>query len=169
MPIRKLVVAVILSLLMFTDAVCFARISISDLSIGGVYLNQNFSEVISIYGWPISERIPAGYGKIYSFARGASIFDIHVTRTNIVKGVTVAGNNGLALDSSGIKYGSSLDEVINYYGYPDQSNTFKADSGKIILVLQYFIRNQSVTQKLQFYINTASKQVEMFYFDEFYG
>ena len=169
MTIRKLVVAVILSLFVFTSDACFARISTSDLSIGGVYLNQNFSDVISIYGQPLSERYPAGYGKIYSFARGASLFDIHVTRTNVVKGVTVLGNNGLALDTSGIKYGSTLNNVIQYYGYPDHSSTFKADNGQIILVLNYFIRNQSVTQELAFYIDKASGRVEMFCFDEYYG
>lgn len=164
----KIVLLTLLVSLMICDP-CFARISISDLSIGGVYLNQNFSEVLSIYGPPVSERTPAGFGKIYSFARGATVFDIHVTRTNVVKGVTIFGNNGLALDSSGIKYGSTLDDVIKYYGYPDQNHIFTAENGKDIRVLQYFIRNQGITQKLQFYIDKASRQVEMFYYDEFYG
>ncbi len=169
MTIRKLAIAFILSLFIFTNEVCFARVSISDLSIGGVYLNQNFSEVISIYGRPTSEQIPAGYGKIYSFARGASIFDIHVTRDNIVKGVKVAGNNGLALDSSGIKFGSSLKSVINYYGNPDYTTTFKANNGQIYHVLAYRNSNRGTTQELTFYIDSAYGVVFMISFDEYYG
>lgn len=169
MNIRKLITAVIISLFIFTNEVCFARISMSDLSIGGVYLNQNFSEVISIYGNPISERYPAGYGKTYSFANNGSIFDVHVDRTNTVKGVRIAGNNGLALDSSGIKFGSSLNTVIHYYGNPDHSNTFKAKNGRIVHVLSYNIRNRGTTQELSFWIDNASGQVVMIDFDEFYG
>ena len=169
MKIRKLMAIAILSLFIFTTEVCFAQISISDLSIGGVYLNQNFSDVISIYGNPISERYPAGYGKIYSFARNDSLFDVHVSRTNVVKGVTVGGNNGLAVDTSGIKFGSSLNDVINYYGNPNRSNIFKANNGQIYQVLIYRIVNQSITQEMKFYIENASGRVIMMEFDEFYG
>ena len=69
MNIRKLVFAVVLSLLMVTNEVCFAQIMKSDLSIAGVYLNQNFSDVKAMYGNPVSERKPAGYGTTYSFAK----------------------------------------------------------------------------------------------------
>ena len=169
MGIRKLIAALIISLFIFSNEVCFARISMSDLSIGGVYLNQNFSEVISIYGRPISERIPAGYGKTYSFAKNGTIFDVHVTRSNVVKGVKVAGNNGLALDSSGIKFGSSLKSVMNYYGNPDHSDTFKANDGQIYHVLTYRISNKGTTQELSFYIASAYGQVVMINFDEYYG
>lgn len=165
MSIRKLMLAVVICLSMFTSGVCFARISVSDLSIGGVYLNQKFSDVISIYGKPVRERIPAGYGKIYSFARGASIFDIHVTRDNVVKGVTICGNNGLAMDSSGIQYGSSLNDVIKYYGYPDQTTSLNNNTG---LVLEYYIRNQGVTQELLFYIGYYGT-VTIITYDEVYG
>ena len=169
MTIKRIVAAIFISLFIFTNEVCFARISMSDLSIGGVYLNQNFSEVISIYGRPVNERIPAGYGKIYSFAKNGTVFDVHVTRSNIVKGVKVAGNNGLALDSSGIKFGSSLNSLMKYYGNPDNSSTYKAKNGRIVHVLSYHIRNKGTTQELAFWIDNASGQVVMIDFDEFYG
>ncbi len=165
MSIRQLMVAVVICLSMFINGVCFARISVSDLSIGGVYLNQNFSDVISIYGKPVRESIPAGYGKIYSFSRGESIFDIHVTRDNVVKGVTICGNNGLALDSSGIRYGSSLNDVIKYYGYPDQTTSLYDNR---LHVLTYRITNQSVTQELWIYIG-INGTVTIISYDEFYG
>ncbi len=169
MNIRKLVFAVVLSLLMVTNEVCFAQIMKSDLSIGGVYLNQNFSDVKAMYGNPVSERKPAGYGTTYSFANNGTVFDVHVNRSNVVKGVRISGNNGLALDSSGIKFGSSLSTVLEYYGNPDRIESRKENSGQILRVVTYRITDKGITQELSFYIDDASGQVEMIYFDEFYG
>ena len=169
MNIRKLVVAAVLSLFMVTNEVCFAQILKSDLSIGGVYLNQNFSEVKAVYGNPVSERKPAGYGTTYSFAKNGTVFDVHVNRSNVIKGVRISGNNGLALDSSGIKFGSSLSAVLEYYGDPDRTESRKDNNGQILRVVTYRIADKGVAQELSFYVDDASGQVKMIYFDEFYG
>jgi len=169
MTIRKLAVAVIISLCIFTNEVCFAQLSTSDLSIGGVYLNQNFSEVKSIYGNPVSERASAGYGKIYSFAKNGTVFDVHVTKSNVVKGVKISGNNGLSLDTSGIKSGSPLNAVMEYYGNPDRRETSKAENGQVLQVLTYQNLNKGILHELSFYIDSASGQVVMINFGEYYG
>ena len=169
MTLRKLAAATIISLCIFTNGVCFAQISTSDLSIGGVHMDQNFSEVKSIYGNPVSEKASAGYGKIYSFAKNGTVFDVHVTRSNVVKGVKISGNNGLALDSSGIKSGSPLNAVTKYYGNPDRRETSKAENGKELQVLRYQRLNKGILHELSFYVDSASGQVVMIHFDEYYG
>lgn len=169
MTIKELATAAIISLCIFTNEVCFAQLSTSDLSIGGVYLNQNFSEVTSVYGNPVSVRTPAGYGKIYSFAKNGTVFDIHVNISNIVKGVKISGNNGLALDSSGIKSGSPLNAVTEYYGNPDRRETSKAENGQDLQVLTYQNFNKGILHELSFYIDSATGQVVTIHFDEYYG
>ena len=169
MTFRKLAAAAIISLCIFTNGVCFARLSTSDLSIGGVYLDQNFSEVKSIYGNPVSERVSAGYGKIYSFANNGTVFDVHVTRSNVVKGVKISGNNGLALDSSGIKSGSPLKAVTEYYGNPDRRESAKGENGQELQVLTYQRFNKGILHQLSFYVDSASGQVVTIHFDEYYG
>ena len=169
MTIRKLAAAAIISLCIFTNETCFAQLSTSDLSIGGVHMNQNFSEVTSIYGNPISERASAGYGRVYSFAQNGTVFDVHVTRSNVVKGVRISGNNGLALDSSGIKSGSPLKAVTEYYGNPDRRESAKGENGQPLQVLTYQNLNKGILHELSFYIDDASGQVVMIHFDEYYG
>jgi len=169
MTIRNLAAAAIISLCIFTNKVCFAQLSTSDLSIGGVRLNQNFSEVKSIYGDPVSVRTPAGYGKIYSFAKNGTVFDVHVNRSNVVKGVKISGNNGLVLDPSGIKSGSPLNAVTEYYGNPDRREASKAENGQELLILTYQNLNKGILNELSFYIDSASGQVVTIHFDEYYG
>ena len=122
MKLKKLLAASLTALAITVSVPCFAQIPSSIMIIGGLYIGQSFSEVVSVYGKPVAEREPAGRGMMYTFAKNGTTFDVRICNDKVSE-VAVNQMNGPST-ISGIKIGSTLNEVKNTYGKPDTENKF---------------------------------------------
>lgn len=116
---KKLFSFVLMLVLISGFSVCQA-ISGNRINAGGIYIGQSMSEVVSIYGKPVSsnsKEITAGHRHTettYEYGRFGTTFKI-MFDGNKVNFVEVAGNNGIAT-SDGIKVGTPLSEVKRILG-----------------------------------------------------
>ncbi|MBR1661128.1 MAG: hypothetical protein IJ694_02505 [Acidaminococcaceae bacterium] len=127
MSIKKMFFLVASMVMMVTSS-CFAhQVTLKDLNIGGIYVGQPMREVASIYKNPAGkiDIPPKGFGYIFIFDENVgmkiqpSSSDLEIST---VEKITVDGlrNNNLVMNS-GIGLGSTLDDVLNTYGKPDES------------------------------------------------
>lgn len=115
----KMLFAFMLTIFMLIiSTTTYAKVSSADFAAGGIYVGQPVSEVVSIYGMPISVRPAAGKGEIYSYGQYGTLFDIRTSGRETVEGVISSGNNGIAT-KAGIKYGSHINQIRAAYGTPD--------------------------------------------------
>ena len=125
MKLKKLVTSSLATLAIAVSVPCFAQIPSSIMMIGGLYIGQSFSEVVSVYGKPVAEREPAGRGMMYTFAKNGTTLNVRIVSDKVSE-VTVNETNGPST-ISGIKIGSTLEEVKKTYGNPDEEGRFGDD------------------------------------------
>ena len=118
MRLKKLLVSSLTTLVIAVSLPCFAQIPSSIMIIGGLYIGQNFSEVISVYGKPVAEKVPAGRGKMYTFTKNGTEFNVRILNDKVSE-VDVFKVNGPST-ISGIRIGSTPEEVTKTYGKPDE-------------------------------------------------
>ena len=77
MNIRKIIMSATAAVMTLSTATCFAMIPITELNIGGVYLEMPLSEVVNRFGQPINkaQTPPKGYYN-YTFQNGNSTFSV---------------------------------------------------------------------------------------------
>ena len=121
MNIRKIIMSATAAVMTLSTATCFAMIPISELNIGGVYLEMPLSEVVNRFGQPINkaQTPPKGYYN-YTFQNGNSTFSVTpkgFDSDSIIEYMNV--RNGDMLTNAGIGIGSSYADVKAAYGEPD--------------------------------------------------
>ena len=122
MKLKKLLATSLTALAITVSVPCFAQIPSSIMIIGGLYIGQSFSEVVSVYGKPVAEMGPAGRGMMYTFTKSGKTLNVRIVNDKVSE-VTVNQMNGPST-ISGIRIGSTLDEIKNTYGNPDEVNKF---------------------------------------------
>ena len=151
MKVKKLLAASLTALAITVSVPCFAQIPSSIMIIGGLYIGQSFSEVVSVYGKPVAEKEPAGRGMMYTFAKNGTTFDVRICNDKVSE-IDVFKSNGPST-ISGIRIGSTLNEVKNTYGKPDTEGKFGDDyvieyTGKkdndFTLILSFTLKNGKV-------------------------
>lgn len=115
---KKIFVMAVVFILTISE-VCFA-IGKNEFSLGGVYLNMPYDEVIKMYGQPTS--IPGGYAQLVSnvIMYGDNV-EIGFLGKEVRYIVTTANNNWKT--PSGIYVGMPIDEVIRIYGNDYKTTT----------------------------------------------
>lgn len=116
---RNLLMMMVMLLSFVISVPCFA-ISTDDLSIGNVRLFQPLSDVISVYGSPVTSRnMPANGGWTeYTFVHDGNKIEIGIPAGgDSVISISVSGNSNFAT-KAGIKIGSSITDIKNAYGVP---------------------------------------------------
>ena len=112
-----------------------AQVTKEDFNASGIYIDQPVSEVVAIYGFPREIEPAAGKGYFYKYGQYDTIFNVHSYDRNLVSGFVSEGNNG-SVTKSGIRYGSSLENVLNIYGKP---NIGKYDhNGNYVIEYEYY-------------------------------
>ncbi len=129
-----MILSFFVSIFLFISTSSYAQVTKNDFSAGGIYMGQPVSEVVSIYGLPRNIKPAAGKGYLYSYGQYDTVFDVHSYEREIVSGFYSYGNNGAAT-KAGIKYGSSLKNIINAYGQPDVKNI--ARNGNYVVEYEY--------------------------------
>ena len=126
---RKMFSLALMLVLISGFSVCQA-ISGNRINAGGIYIGQSMSEVVSIYGKPVSsssQQIVAGHRHtetVYKYGRFGTTLNV-IFDGNRVSFVLVAGNNGIAT-SDGIKVGTPVSEVKRILG---PGREWKANGG----------------------------------------
>ncbi len=158
--IKNLFSFILTIFMLIISTTTYAKVSSTDFAAGGIYIGQPVSEVVSIYGMPISVRPAAGKGEIYSYGQYGTVFDIRTVGRETVEGVISRGNNGIAT-KAGIRYGSHINQIRAAYGMPDFQRYDKY-SGNYVMeynynpsknyswVLHFDIKNEWV---IGFYLN----------------
>ena len=145
-------------MLLFAGFSACQAISTTRINAGGIYPDQSVSEVVSIYGQPVSvekEEVRAGFrhtNVTYKYGRFGTTFNVTFIG-NRVSHITVAGNNGIAT-SDGIKVGTPLSEIKKLFGRPRVEEPRKDGTTFVLYVqdeyrdpqrrLYFFIRNNKV-------------------------
>ncbi|MBR4907997.1 MAG: DUF4309 domain-containing protein [Acidaminococcaceae bacterium] len=151
MKVKKLLAASLTALAISVSVPCFAQIPSSIMIIGGLYIGQSFSEVISVYGKPVAEREPAGRGMMYTFTKNGASFDVRICNDKVSE-VAVNQINGPST-ISGIKIGSTPEEVTKTYGKPDVEEKFGDEyvmsynskvSNEFTWILSFVVKNGKV-------------------------
>lgn len=117
MNIRKTIMTATVVAMTLATTTCFAMIPISELNIGGIYLDMPLSEVINKFGQPIKKEqgMPKGY--IYTFRNGNSTFSVKPAGDNTIEYMDILDNS--MLTKAGIGVGSTYADVKATYGEPD--------------------------------------------------
>lgn len=151
---KKLFSLVIMLLMILGFSVCQASISSDRMNAGGIFLGQGLSEVVSIYGKPVStQRIESLHKEFrYQYGRYGTTFDVtfngKTAGREFVIAIRVGGNNGIAT-SDGIKVGTSVSEVKRILGKPDKENAdslIYSEQKKdwIMKMMRFDIKNNAV-------------------------
>lgn len=115
---KRILMAVLFMVAMMASITCYAKITVADLNIGGIYYGMPEAEVIEKLGNPIRmERTPpAGSAPVFKCGNA----EILVRYNNIrpVWGAYVMSGDGV-YTSAGIGVGSTYDDVIKAYGQAD--------------------------------------------------
>lgn len=153
MRLKKLLVSSLTTLVIAVSLPCFAQIPSSIMIIGGLYIGQNFSEVISVYGKPVAEKVPAGRGKMYTFTKNGTEFNVRILNDKVSE-VDVFKVNGPST-ISGIRIGSTPEEVTKTYGKPDEEDKFGDEyvmsykskaSDEFTRILSFVVKNGKVVR-----------------------
>lgn len=138
MRIRKLFMTAAVAVMMMATATCFAKVSLSDLEINGIYIGQPFSEVINKLGEP-TKIIHFGNSSVqYQYAsNGGGYFSVDPTADGQnVQSMGVFKSRGL-VTKAGIGIGSSLADIKAAYGEPDNSAPFRSANGIVNTTYYY--------------------------------
>lgn len=127
MNIRKLIMTATVVAMTLATTTCFAMIPISELNIGGIYLDMPLSEVINKFGQPIKKEqgMPKGY--IYTFRNGNSTFSVKPAGDNTIEYMDILDNS--MLTKAGIGIGSTYADVKAIYGEPDSIGDYNWGRG----------------------------------------
>ena len=122
---RKFIVSVVVAVLTMVATTCFAKVSMSDLNIGGIYFGQSWSEVVAKYGQPIRQEPNAPKGYFDVFRYGNSTFRVLKSKNETI--VKMGTDEGCPLATkAGIGIGSTLSDIKSAYGEPDKFITLDA-------------------------------------------
>lgn len=123
----------------FISSTCLA-ISANEFSIGGVYLNMPYNDIIKIYGQPTSR--PGGYAQLVTnVIKYGSNVEIGFLGDKVRYAVTTA-DNGFQTPS-GVRVGLTLDSVINILG---RNYTTESRSSGLNYNQQYFYADWTGTK-----------------------
>ncbi len=164
MSIKKMFFVVVSMLVMLTGT-CFAKVTLQDLNIGGVTLEQPLVKVVEKYGKPTDTQVVPPKGVNFVFIFDDVVMELHSYNSNlesaVVNRITVDGlQNRNLIMSSGIGLGSTIDDVLNIYGKPDS-----IEDTEYCLLSKYYL-----TKKLEYHpakvikYNTTEGQSLAFYF-----
>ena len=121
MNIKKVTTTIIFTILLIMATPCLA-ITKDDLKAGGLYIGQNISEVIAMYGEPTNESPLAGGpgGLVLTFKQNDSDKIIIYTgrQKKSVWNFFILNKN--IPTSAGIRLGSTLNEIKEAYGTPNR-------------------------------------------------
>ena len=129
---KKLLTLTLMLLLILGFSVCQAFVPRDRMTAGSVYLDQEMTNVIAIYGRPVSietesGRIPFPHTIHHcKYGQFGTTFDVIVAvkfgqkavEPGSVAAIKVSGNNGIST-KDGIKVGTPINEVKRILGKPD--------------------------------------------------
>lgn len=153
MKLRKLLASSLTALAITVSVPCFAEIPSSIMIIGGLYIGQSFSEVVSVYGKPVAESEPAGRGRMYTFTKNGTELNVRIVSDKVSE-VDVFKVNGPST-ISGIRIGSTPEEVTKTYGKPDEEEKFGDEyvmsykskvSNEFTRILSFVVKNGKVVR-----------------------
>lgn len=164
MNIRKLIMTVTVAVMTLATTTGFAKIAYDDLNLGGIYLGQPMSEIITKFGQPKFKARTPDFPNGYYGSFNCGNFKLYISTTDSDNGVVfelTANNDCQFVTKAGIGIGSSLASVKAAYGEPDLVNE-KTD---IVYLAQYtyFVKDDNKT-KLSFLIRKDNGKVEGIYF-----
>lgn len=118
---KSLILTILTIILTLSTTNCFAKISVDDLEINGIYLGQPISEVVNRFGQTHAVQCaPKGVSYIYRIG-GKNKFTVTSSEN---KGGNVVGvgiyENCDFVTKAGIGVGSSLTDIKASYGEPDK-------------------------------------------------
>lgn len=122
----KKVFLLVSMLVLMMSSVCFAKVNMEDLNLGGIYIGQPIDEVINIYGEPLKQpTAPKGYDFIFSLDGGN--FVVRPTypyqgKESIVEKITLKDDIKSLKTHLNIGLYASREDVINTYGAPDNTD-----------------------------------------------
>ena len=102
---------------------------IEDMNIGGIYLGQPMSEVTAKLGKPVKSEPGAPKGIVYLFNKNGAKIWIKASSSDSsgdVMSIGITGDSKLTT-KTGIKYGSSVDEIKKVYGDPTRDYRYPQD------------------------------------------
>ena len=109
MNIRKTIMTATVAVMTLVTTTCFAMIPISELNIGGIYIDMPLSEVINKFGQPIEKEQAMPKGYIYTFRNGNSTFSAKPASDNTIEYMDIRDNS--ILTKAGIGVGSTYADV----------------------------------------------------------
>ncbi|MDY6291191.1 MAG: hypothetical protein SPL86_06880 [Succiniclasticum sp.] len=129
---RRILMAMLMSVMVMVCGICSAQITEKDLNIGGIYIGQSMDEIVAKYGNPIRKEPWGAKGNAYVFVINGSEIAITLSKDRDVCGFSIKGNSKLILPS-GIGLYASMDSIIKTYGQPDFNKVVaRTDRGNII-------------------------------------
>lgn len=119
---RTLMLIMFIVGLLAMSVTCYAKITVEDLNIGGIYYGQSETDVVKNFGQPVRKESIPPHGNADVFKRNSSEITVGFAWKNqserYVYRVNVKSGNEL-LTASGIGIGSTYNDVINTYGQGD--------------------------------------------------
>lgn len=129
MKLRSIAGLAVATLAITVSCTCFA-ITRADLNVGGIYIGQNYNDVVASYGQPAeSDLLPGGHGEYYHIYKkdGKEVFTI--IEKNIVTNIEI--NDNAYATKAGIAVGATADDVKKAYGTPTKEAVI--NSSKFII------------------------------------
>lgn len=118
MKLKRAFCCFVFSMLMVFTSVCFAKITDSDLSIGGFYYGESIEDVIATVGEPVGESSIGVHERALVFQlKDKSTINI-VFENGFITSIKAVGGSFMTT-SAGIRANSTLQDIINAYGEPD--------------------------------------------------
>ena len=107
----------------------YFTLKMEDMNIGGIYLQQPISETFAKLGNPIESMPGLPRGVSYLFSKNSPEIWISATDSDAsgkVRFIGIIGKSSFAT-KSGIKYGSSINEIKKIYGTPERDFYYQKD------------------------------------------
>ena len=160
---RNFIVSIIVAVLTMVATTCFAKVSMGDLNIGGIYFGQPWSEVVAQYGQPIRKEsvAPKGYWDVFQY-KNSTFMVLKSKKETVVKMVTTDGCP--LFTKAGIGPGSTLSDIKSAYGEPDKLITLDAYKYITVTYIADRLENGSEYQ-LNFYLDRNSGTVKFMGFE----
>lgn len=159
---RTLMLIMFIVSLLAMSVTCYAKITVEDLNIGGIYYGQPASDVVKKLGNPTRMQVtpPAGSSPVFKLGN-SEVLVKYVWNKDIqlVWGVSILSGNG-ASTAAGIGIGSNYEDVIKAYGKADYDSVL-THSGLQRYAVSYKIPNieQGTGASLDFAIGSDKKVI----------
>ena len=141
---RKILMAMLMSLMIMVCGICSAQITEADLNIGGIYYGQSMNEVVAKYGNPVRKVITPPAGHRLVFLVDNSEIELRIDKKNSQVFEALITGNSLLKTKAGVYLGASVDNILNVYGTPDSVTNVDNDNK----IFYYYTSDKSKVLKL---------------------